>query len=139
MFFSLTTLLIQPATTKETFFTPDFGKIIVSVIDKHSSKPIQNATICITNTREYFFTNKLGMTHPIKLITTVDSTYTLLIYSNGYYPHIYYGLTVVKNSTKTGIVIMLEEVYPESNITYTESYEFPSKTQANQLIKEYKK
>ena len=126
------------------------GSAIVSVFDKQDQTPINNATICIIETGEYFTTNKLGaikFTLPAKAKNKLSFSnpnknwqeYTLLIYSNGFYPHVYYGLKIVANNTKTGIVINLEQLSTNSPQTYTQEYEYPNDIWTLQLIKKYKK
>lgn len=130
--------------------TPTYGSAIISVFDKQDQTPINNATICIIETGDYYLTNKLGsikFTLPAKNTNKLSLSnpnknwqeYTLLVYSNGFYPHIYYGLKIVDNNTKTGIVIKLEKLSHNSSQNFTQEYEYPNDIWTLQLIKKYKK
>lgn len=150
-FVSILAVSSLPTIAKETTTNNPIGKVLISVLDEKEHTPILNASICIIETREYYETNKLGQTDVISLPakssntlnatppTKAHETYTLLIYKNGYFPHIYYGLKIENNITKTGVVISLTERYPEADFTYTESYEFPTPTWSQELIDKYRK
>lgn len=143
---SLLPNLSSPAATQ-----PAFGRVKISVLDSVNLTPIKDATVCVVETREYYPTNSLGQTNTIKLLaktptnlnqtppTKSTETYTLLVYKNGFFPHIYHGLKIQPNITKTGVVIMLTEVYSAANFSHTESYEYPSQDWSTELIKNYKK
>lgn len=127
---------------------PKSGKVIISVFC--NSQPLPNATICIIETSEYYYTNPNGYTKTIELPTkevnkiSVNNAkpyteYTLLVYKNGYLPHIYYGLKITAGQTKLGVVVSLTEygIYP--SLTYTESYEFPNTSFSENIIINHKK
>lgn len=140
LFFVFIFIFINKSEISQVSKKTNFGKVIISVVNKNTSSPIKNATICITDTHEYFYTSSLGMTDPIKLeCTNNNSYYTLIIYKNGFIPHIYHRLSIEPNTTKTGVIINLEERYEEAPYSYTESYEFPSKSWSETLIKNNKK
>ena len=134
-------------TTSNTINT---GKAIISVFDKQYNSPILNATICVLETREYYQTNKLGssiISLPTKATNKLKysspeknwTEYTLLIYKNGYYPHILYGLQIEHNITTSGIVIELEELSEYTSHNHTQSYYYPNDAWVENVIKEYKK
>lgn len=126
------------------------GKAIIAVFDKHENTPIDNASICVLDTREYYQTNKLGscvlsfetskQTKPIfnNSLKEFDE-YTLLIYKNGYYPHFYHNLKIEHNITRTGIIIKLEPLSLETEISYTEDFDFPPQDWSKTAIQYYRK
>jgi len=126
--------------------TGNQSKITISVFS--GSTPIENATVCIIETQEYYYTNKHGTTAPIYLLSSKQSLiqknisfteYTLLVYKNGYLPHIYYGLKITHNQNRLGIAISLTEYGILPNATFTESYEYPPKSFSENIITTYKK
>lgn len=143
-FFSYST---QPISTS---ITQTCGRAIIAVFDKYDSTPIDNATICILETREYYQTNKLGslilsfettrQTKPVFNNSLKDfDEYTLLIYKNGYFPHFYHNLKIEHNITRSGIIVNLEPLYPEAEISYTEDFDYPSSDWSKSVIKYFRK
>ena len=140
----------MPPFSTATTSTTGMGSAIISVLNKQDNSPVFDATICIVETKEYYQTNKLGS---IKLSLPAKSTnklqfknpqkewqeYTLLIYKNGFYPHIYHSLKITSNITRSGIVINLEEILNNSDISYTQEYEYPNNIWCEQLINNHKK
>ena len=148
-FVATTLMLTLPIATKQANTITTFGKVVISVFSKSDHTPIENATVCVIETNEYFFTSSLGSTQKIQLQASKKSDiyfslntwteYTLLIYKNGFYPHLYYGLKIQPNQTKTGIVITLTERMPHDEFTFTQSYEYPSTSWSENIIDKYKR
>lgn len=136
--------------TVYTSVTVASGKAVVAVFDKYENTPIDNATICVLETREYYQTQKLGscvltfettkQTKPIfnNSLKEFDE-YTLLIYKNGYYPHFYHNLKIQHNITRTGIIIKLEPLALETEISYTEDFDYPPQDWSETAIQYYRK
>lgn len=105
---------------------------------------LNNATICILNTRTYFQTNKYGKTPVIKL--QLDDNWkkgdyyliNLLCYKNGYEDFLYFNLKLKPNQKRLDIVIYLEEII-DDNHSPTIFFEDPTESDIEQLINEYKK
>lgn len=124
------------------------GKVVINVYS--GTTPIDNATVCIIETGEYYYTTQSGATKTITIPATSEkqfksfkdkpfTEYTLLVYKNGYLPHIYYGLKITPNTTKIGVTINLTELGINPNIAYTQSYEYPSDAYSENIIASYKK
>jgi len=135
--------------TQYTSNTQKIGQAIISVFDSQENTPIQNATICILETKEYYQTNKLGS---IKFSLPANNNnslkysspkkdwqeYTLLIYKNGYYPHLYFGLKIKHNTLSSGIAITLKNLSFPNDTPYTTDYSYPTHDWLEQIINEYK-
>lgn len=146
LFILTTTIPITSSNLKEISLSTTWAKVRLSVFDEQN-QPIDMATICIIETNEYYTTQKLGQCE-IKFIINKTSNifksssweeFTLLIYKNGYKPHILFGLKAIPNITKTGIVITLIDVNYNTENTYTQSYDYPNNTHALKILNEYKK
>ena len=140
------TLPISSTNSKSTTMNATWAKVRISVFDEQN-QPINMATICVIETNEYFSTEKLGICELAFSINLKDNIFvsqkwdefTLLIYKNGYIPHIIYGLKAIPNITRTGIVITLKAPTNQTEITFTQSYDFPSKDQTTIIINKHKK
>ena len=137
--------------TKAVSSTNPTGKLIVSVFDDFETTPIKNATICVIETNEYYYTDSLGRTKPITLYAKPPTKlskrkyadgspeeYTILCYKNGYTPHILYGVKIINNQTRVGVIISLENL-TEDSPPYTESYDFPTEDFSLEILNKYKK
>ena len=136
--------------TNQIINTTSTAKVIIQVIDEFSNKPIDNATVCILETKHYENTNKHGLTNSIEVPIIRNSNFdlhlkrtwgelTILVYKNGYYDNISFYNNVYPNSTRVGLTIKLREIiYPEENNTIITT-ELPNKQWCETLIKLYKK
>ena len=122
------------------------SKVRISVFDEQN-QPIDMATIYIVETHEYYSTAKLGQLE-LSLETTSKNNifkkenwqeYTLLIYKNGYIPHVLYGLKAIPKINRTGIVVTLKDTSHNTNIPFTQSYDFPSDDYSTNIINNHKK
>ncbi len=122
-----------------------FANVIIQVKNKQTNNPINNASICILNTRQYYYTNKNGYSESIS-IPLFDEykvedyyIYNLLIYKNGYNDYIYYGLKVKPNQKRADIVISLIPIINLQDIETTLFFEPPYPKTIETIIKENKK
>lgn len=126
------------------------GKIEVTVLEANTNTPIDNATICIIETRTYETTNKYGKSPtiavPILKNTNFDLSLergwgeiTLLVYKNGYKDNISFYTSIIPGAKRVGIVIHLSPILSLEDTKPTISVEYPSDTWAENLIKLYKK
>lgn len=122
-----------------------FASLLIHVKDNYSGDPINNATICIINTRQYYTSNKNGYTDTISLPLFDEYQhddyyfYNLLIYKNGYNDFFYFNLKVKPNQKRADVVIPLIPIINESDMETTLFYEPPYEKTINTLIKENKK
>lgn len=132
--------------TQTTSNNSSFCKVRISVFDEQN-QPIDMATICIVETQEYFSTSRLGQ---LELSFSIESDknifkktnwkeFTLLIYKNGYRPHILYGLKAIPNINRTGIVITLKDTTQNKEIPFTQSYDYPTTDFSSNIINQFKK
>lgn len=128
-----------------------FGSVVISVFNIQDHLAIENATIVILETQEYYQSGKLGATQTIELPTETKNKltfsspskdwteYTLLIYKNGFYPHIHHGLKITPNYKKIGVIINLTPISSSDTTTHTESYEYPPTNWSIEIIDKYRK
>lgn len=126
------------------------GTIKVQVLDDTTSKPIDNATVCVIESRHYENTNKYGYTSyifvPIVRNTSFDIScernwgeLTLLVYKGGYADNLSFYNEVKPGTTKVGIVIRLRPIINEEDKSPTISVSTPDTSWCNNLINLYKK
>ncbi len=119
--------------------------ILIYVKNKYTDEPIDNATICILNTREYYSTNKYGYTDTIKLQLYEDSFdgefyyFDLLIYKNGFNEFLYFNLKTKPNQKRTDIVIDLTEIINDLDNKPNIFFEPPQDITIKKIIKENKR
>ena len=124
------------------------GSIVVTILEQGSNKPIDNATICVIETKEYFATNKNGVsekiTLPILKNKNLDNSLnqnwgeiTLLAYKPGYSDHILFSEPVPINQTRYGLIIHLTPIYSSIDTSPTISVNKPDTAWVNELIKLY--
>lgn len=139
-------LPIQSSATNFVNTSYNWSKIRISVFDEQN-QPIDMATVCIVETNEYFQTAKLGQIELCLELPAKNNIfkknnwqeYTILIYKNGYKPHILYGLKAIPDITRTGIVVILKDNLNSKDIPFTESYDYPSHDYSSTIIDKYKK
>lgn len=126
------------------------GKIQIKVLESNTLSPIDNATICIIETRHYETTNKHGLSNiitvPILRNTNFDLSLTrnwgeltILVYKNGYADNISFYQSIIPNTTRMGLIIYLNPITSTDDISPTISTEEPNISYAQRLIKLYKK
>lgn len=140
-----TTIIIAPS-SQLVNLSSTWAKIRISIFDEQH-QPIDMATICIVETNEYLSSGKLGQCElnfntsaKINLFNNAKwEEFTILIYKNGYKPHIIYGLKAIPNITRTGIVITLKSTIYDNNKKFETSYDFPPNDYSNYIINSHKK
>ena len=131
-------------TTKTSVETKQ-GQIVISVLEAGSLKPIENATICVVETRTYFQTDSNGFSEKINVpilinknfnltLTPPNGEITLLVYKSGYADNITFFVKVPTNKTRLGIVVLLTPIYSDNDISPKISAEVPDETWAKQII-----
>lgn len=143
--FALCLLYPYTVSTSEVLSRTQFSSVIIHVKDNHADKPINNATICVLNTRQYYHTNKNGNTDNIQ-IPLFDEykkddyyIYNLLVYKSGYNDYIYYGLKVKPSQKRADISIPLIPIINYQDIETTIYFEPPYPKSIDTIIKENKK
>ncbi len=143
-------LMLAPNNTSIVAANDRFGKIVITVLEKGTNKPIDNAKICLIETHEYFSTNKNGLSDTLQVPILRNENFdnslkrtwgdiTLLVYKPGYSDHISFYEQVPVNQTRLGVVIYLSPIYSETDTAPTITTNTPDKTWINELIKLYKK
>lgn len=126
------------------------GRLSVTVLEDNTNMPIDNATICIIETRTYETTNKYGRSPTISVPILKNANFnlslerswgeiTLLVYKDGYKDNISFYTSIMPGSSRVGIVIHLSPILSLEDTKPTISVEYPSQTWAESLIKLYKK
>ena len=122
-----------------------FASLQIQIKDEYTNEKINNATICILNVREYYTSNKNGLTVTIKIPLFSEYKmddyylYHLLIYKNGYNDFLYLNLKLKENQKRADLIIPLIPIINESDIKTTIFFEPPYNQTINQIIKENKK
>jgi hypothetical protein len=138
--FSPISLKTSPVSTKT-----KFANIIIQVKNNNYDSPVDNASICILNTKQYYYTKKNGYTESISIPLfdeyKIDDyyIYNLLIYKNGYNDYIYYGLKVKPSQKRADIIIPLIPIINHNDIETTLFFEPPYNKTIEEIIKENKK
>lgn len=125
------------------------ARLVVTVVEAQTGEPIQNATVCVVESRSYYVTNKYGMTKrfevPILMNTNFDNSakrywgeITLLVYKNGYNNHIVFYVRVIENQTRVGKIVELSPIINSESKTEV-SMEEPEDDGIDVLITHYKK
>lgn len=146
-FVCLSIILLCPYSTSSTKVSSStrFASLLIHIKDNYSGDPINNATICIINTRQYYSSNKNGYSDTISLPLFDEYQhddyyfYNLLIYKNGYNDFFYFNLKVKLNQKRADVVIPLIPIINESDIKTTIFYEPPFQKTIDELIKENKR
>ncbi|MEG1581994.1 MAG: hypothetical protein RR334_02410 [Clostridia bacterium] len=112
--------------------------LIIKVIDKFDGKPIESATVCITDSRDYYYTDKDGLTTKILLSSSLKAV-TIIIYKKGFHDYIRLSTKIYPNTTRTGIVINLIPMENEEDTAPTIETEIPDEEYINLLLKNNKK
>lgn len=142
--------LLKPAKFTSTSDLEKTGKIVVTVLESNSNKPIDNATVCVIEDHKYYSTNKCGLTNLIHVPLITNTNFdlslkrdwgevTLLIYKPGYADCINFYTSIPSNATRVGVVIYLSPIYNDSDNVPTINSESPNNAYAKELIKLYKK
>lgn len=139
---------LPKATT--TAATTQTGKLVVSVLETNTLTPIDNATVCVIETRKYYQTNKKGLTENIVLPVIVNPNFnvsapqtwgevTLLVYKNGYADAICFRTKIYPNTTRVGCVVFLPPIINDGDNQPIINQELPPDEYIRDLIRLFKK
>lgn len=126
------------------------ASIVITVLENGTNKPIDNASVCIIETKSYYSTNNNGVTEKIEVPVIRNQNFdnslirnfgeiTILVYKPGYSDHIHFYEEVRPSQTKLGIIIKLTPIYSQTDTTPTITCNTPNKSWAEQLINIFKK
>lgn len=126
------------------------ASIVITVLENGTNKPIDNAAVCIIETKSYYSTNNNGVTEKIEVPVIRNQNFdnslirnfgeiTILAYKPGYSDHIHFYEEVRPSQTKLGIIIKLTPIYSQTDTTPTITCNTPNKSWAEQLINIFKK
>lgn len=126
------------------------ASIVITVLENGTNKPIDNASVCIIETKSYYSTNNNGVTDKIEIPVIRNQNFdnslirnfgeiTILAYKPGYSDHIHFYEEVRPSQTKLGIIIKLTPIYSQTDTTPTITCNTPNKYWAEQLINIFKK
>lgn len=147
----LTIILISNnSMSTETTAKADTGKIVVTVLEANTLNPVDNATVCVIETRKYYNTNLKGLTENIIVPILPNNNFnialprawgeiTLLVYKPGYADSINFYTSITTNTTRVGFIVYLTPIINEGDETPEINVESPNTIWAQELIKLYKK
>ena len=135
---------------KPTSANAQMGKIIVTVLEANTLNPIDNATVCIIETRKYYSTNQKGLTENIIVPILPNDNFnqslkrnwgemTILVYKSGYADSINFYTAITNNNTRVGFVVYLTPIINEEDNKPNINVEQPNSTWTQELINLYKK
>ena len=137
--------------SKTTFSTSNpTGYAIIKVLEEGSLSPINNATICVIETKCYYQTNKYGYTEKIAVPIMSNKNFdislkreygefTIIVYSPGYSTLVSYYNAVYSGMTNAGIVCKLPAIINSTDNEFISSANKPSDDYTKELINLYKK
>lgn len=126
------------------------GYAQIKVLEAGSLKPIDNATVCIIETKSYCYTDKYGNA-PKQAIPIVPNNnydislarnwgeFTILVYKPGYCSYISFYNEIYAGSTRVGIVCMLSPIINDNDPRITTNVVTPNEAWVETLIALFKK
>ena len=140
--------ILSPIISIQTATPLTFGKLVLTILEKGTTLPVDNATVCIVETRQYFSTNNKGVTPTIEIPILKNNLsnnleqywgeITIIAYKPGYRDHVTFYKQVPINKTMIGSTIFLSPIYSESDLFPTVSTDSPIMDWTIELIKNYK-
>ena len=126
------------------------GEIVVTVLETNTLNPVDNATVCIIETKKYYQTNTKGLTEKISAPILKNQNFnnslerpwgelTILVYKPGYADSINFYTAINQNTTRVGFVVYLTPIINEEDNTPTVNTETPNPSYITQLINLFKK
>ena len=136
--------------TVSTSKNTEFGSIVVTVLEKNTLDPIDNATVCVIETREYYYTSNKGLTKKISVPIIENANFnnslkrnygeiTLLVYKAGYASAISFYNIIKPNTTNVGVIFYLSPIINEEDNKIEIISNTPDTSWATELEKLYKK
>ncbi|MCR5553234.1 MAG: hypothetical protein K6F08_00590 [bacterium] len=147
---SLNKLFLYFALIKQSSATSKVGTFVVTVLEAGSLNPIDNATVCIVETKKYYQTNNHGSTNklsaPILNSSPLNNSLvqhwgeiTLLVYKPGYADTIVFNTAIFVDKIRIGIVVFLNPIINNEDNKPTIISETPDEVWVKELIKLNKK
>ena len=126
------------------------GSFVVTVLEKNTLAPIDNATVCIIETKEYHNTNSHGLTKKISVPIIENANFnnslkrpygeiTLLAYKAGYSSAISFYNITRPNTTNVGIIFYLSPIINQEDNKLEIITNAPDSAWASELARLYKK
>lgn len=126
------------------------GYAIIKVIEEGSLSPINNATICIVETRCYYQTDKYGYSQkiPVPVLTNQNfnislkrqfGEFTIIVYAPGYTTLVSYYNQVYAGMTNAGIVCKLPLIINSTDPNIISHANKPTEDYSAELVQLYKK
>ena len=150
MLVSLNKLFLYFALVKQSNSNNKVGVFVVSVLEAGSLNPIDNATVCVIETKKYYQTNSHGSTNklsaPILNSSPLNNSLvqnwgeiTLLVYKPGYADTIVFNTAIFVDKIRIGIVVFLNPIINSEDNKPTIISETPNEAWVKELIKLNKK
>jgi hypothetical protein len=125
----------------------DWAYLKISIIDLKTREPLENATVCILETKQYYTTDKYGNTPTIQAPYLKNSNFddvlerpwgdiTILAYKDGYVDYLVFYIMVQKNKTRYLTLTLAPHSVGSEPYLIIES---PDDDWAKEIIKRYKK
>lgn len=141
---------IRPIESQQIVAQNEYGRLAITVLELNTNKPVDNASICIVESREYYSTNKNGLTDTIQVpilknnnlnnsLQTNWGEITLLVYKPGFADHVAFYQSVPIKQTRLGVVVYLTPIYSADDTLPTITTNAPNNIWIKELIKTYKK
>lgn len=136
--------------TNQAFSPRQTAKIQITVIEEDTLLPINNATVCIIDSRHYENTNKHGKTGFISVPVVPINNYSLssvpqfgslsiLVYKTGYADNLTLNFPIYPETISVGLVVKMRPIINKEDLSPTISSEKPNMAWCENLIKLYKK
>ena len=126
------------------------GYAQIKVLEAGSLKPVDNATVCIIETKTYSYTDKYGSA-PKQAIPIVPNNnydislarnwgeFTILVYKPGYSTYISFYNEVYAGATRVGLVCLISPIINDSDPKITTNVVSPNAAWVETLVSLFKK
>ena len=136
--------------TNQAFSPRQTAKLQITVLEESSLIPINNATVCIVDSRHYENTNKHGQTSIISVPIIPLNNFsmsslpqfgylTILVYKSGYSDNLTLNYPILPETLSVGLTIKMRPIINEEDLEPTVSSITPNVDWCKNLIKLYKK
>lgn len=138
------------ARINQAFSPRQTAKIQITVLEESSLIPINNATVCIVDSRHYEKTNKHGRTSIISVPIIPSNNFsmstlpqfgylTILVYKTGYSDNLTLNYPILPETLSVGLTIKMRPIINEEDLEPTILSTVPNIDWCKKLIKLYKK
>ena len=136
--------------SKATYNHGKTAALNITVKEAVTNIPLENTTVCVIETGEYYNTNESGSTGAIKVPVLNNGNFdeslprpwgevTVFVYKDGYIDFILFYVMVYEGKTRNGPSITLYPTDDPENALAHSLIESPDNEWVNILIKKYKK